>query len=78
MAYYAKRKLPTTMWAGFSDGVMYMDAIPDTNHPAEFQGTLFFTKKQASRYFRDVRRVEIRVAQPKRRRASTRTTNGSR
>jgi hypothetical protein len=68
MAYYAKRKLPATMWAGFSDGLMYLDAFPDPQHPFEFQGALYFTRRQARRFYQDVRRVEIREVKTKRRR----------
>ena len=60
----AKRKLPTVMWAGFTDGKMDIGAV----HSVMWgdYGYLYPTKKAAQRMYEDVRRVEIREVKPRR------------
>lgn len=52
-----KRKLPTTMWAGFVDGKMDIGAMLDAMWGAH--GMLYPTKAAAKRMYEDVRRVRI-------------------
>lgn len=53
-----KRKLPTKMWAGFTDGKMDTGALLDAMWGAH--GMLYTSKAAAKRMYEDVRRVEIR------------------
>jgi hypothetical protein len=53
-----KRKLPTRMWAGFTDGKMDTGAMLDAMHGA--YGMLYPSRTAAKRMYDDVRRVEIR------------------
>lgn len=55
-----KKKLPTTMWAGFIDGKMDIGALCSAMYGD--YGYLYPTKKAAQRMYRDVRKVEIREA----------------
>ena len=56
--YNTKRKLPTVMWAGFTDGKMDTGNRLDVMYGA--YGMLYPTKEAARRMYEDVRRVEIR------------------
>lgn len=59
-----KRKLPTKMWAGFTDGKMDTGAMLDAMSGA--YGMLYPSKRAAQRMYEDVRRVEIREIKSKR------------
>lgn len=65
--YSTKRKLPTQMWAGFTDGKMDTGAMLDAMNGA--YGMLYPSKKAAQWMYEDVRRVEVREV--KRRVSST-------
>lgn len=52
------KKLPTTLWAGFSNG--RMDVQPYKGPSGTFYGVLYTSKREALKHYQDVRRVEVR------------------
>ena len=52
------RKLPTKLWAGFSNG--RMDVEPYLGPSGSTYGVLYTSKREAERHYQDVRRVEVR------------------
>ena len=63
----AKRKLPTVMWAGFTDGKMDIGAVCSAMWGD--YGYLYPTRRAAQNMYSDVRRVKImEVRTPRRKR----------
>ena len=52
--------LPAILWAGFVDGKCDLTLTDFSVEPPQHYGLLYATRKQARRFYKDVRRVKVK------------------